>query len=344
MADLDIPPLFADNPHLVGRVARIALGTFPTRVQRLKNLEKRLGFKSLWIKRDDQSGTLHGGNKVRKLEYLLAGLNRGKGQSVLAYGPVASNWTLACAIYARFLEIPVRLLLFRMKGVPGKKEAEELSRELSAEVEILTSPVLLPFRLLSHLLTRSPGNRCVIMPPGGTSSKSILGYVDAYLELKRQVSSGLLPMPDVIVLPMGTGGTAAGLAAGVVFTGGSTKVIGVRVASSFVSNAFLAGALANRALRFVARDRGSHTRVTREVLQVDSSCYGPGYGRATTAGEEAAKLMGGEEGLILDTTYTAKAAALLVDRAGEGWGRGLNVLFWHTLNSVPLERVREAFS
>jgi len=150
----------------------------------------------------------------------------------------------------------------------------------------------------------------------------------------------------VIVLPIGTGGTAAGLAAGIVLAGGTCRVVGVRVASSFFANALTARILANAALRIIAggRDRNMREKVTRDVLEVDGSFCGAGYGRSTPAGEEAARMMEGEEGLTLDATYTAKAAALLIGRAEEGWGRGLNVLFWHTLNSVPLEKVRQAFS
>jgi len=346
MADLDIPPLFESHPHLEGRVARVALGTFPTRVERLRNLEKRLGFRSLWVKRDDLSGRLHGGNKVRKLEYLLAGVSDDKGQTVVAYGTVSSNWTLACAIYARYLGSPAHLLLFRTMVTLAKEAVFFISRDLIDGVDILASPALLPVKILEYLVTRSSDSQVIIMPPGGTSPTSVLGYVNAFLELSIQVRSGLLPMPDVIVLPLGTGGTAAGLAAGVVLTGGHTRVIGVRVASSLFANSFLARTLANAALRIITRDgnNGRPAKVTRDVLQVDGRYYGSGYGRTTTAGEEAAKLIETEEGLTLDATYTAKAAASLLGIAGEGWGRDLNVLFWHTLNSIPLEKASEPFS
>lgn len=345
MATVEDHPLFSMYPDLARRVEHVSLGAFPTGVERLRNLEKRLGFRSLWIKRDDTSGELHGGNKVRKLEYLLAGLSGQKNVTVKAYGPISSNWTLACAVYARVLGLGFHLLLFRIKGVVANDDAVSLEMDLSNDVEVLSGPVFLIPKLVKNYLTRTPARRLVILPPGGTSSTSILGYVNAYFELLEQVDAGLVPLPDVIVLPHGTGGTAAGLAAAAAMAEKKCRILGVRVAARIFSNAFVTRALAGAAVRIVTDGSGKMpVKVTRDHINVDGGFAGSGYGVATPEGLEAARIVEAEEGITLDTTYTAKAMACLIGRAREGWGRGENILFWHTLNSVPLEVARTALA
>ena len=340
MADIDGYPLFETYPSRRERVQRIALATFPTAVQRLPSLERRLGLGSLWIKRDDTSGRLCGGNKVRKLEYLLADGSGSPERKIIVYGPVSSNWTLACTIYAHHLGIPVHLFLFRMKGVMEREEVLSIQRERSENLEILPSPACLPLKLLRPSMIRDMlRGRARMMPPGGTSPTSILGYVNAFFELVGQVESGLLPMPAVILLPYGTGGTAAGLAAGAVLSGKRCRILGVRVASRAFSNLWVGRALAGAALRIIGAGPESTgpVQLTGNVLEVENAFTGGGYGQSTPEGREASEMVRGEEGIILDSTYTAKAMSCLIDRANRGWGRDKHVLFWHTLNSLDID-------
>lgn len=339
MAGVSEHPLFSAFPSLAGRVERVPLGSFPTEVGRLANLERRLGLGSLWIKRDDLSGELHGGNKVRKLEYLLAGFPGDRGRRAIAYGPLSSNWTLAFAVYAKSLGIPFDLHLFRMRGREVGENHLALERELAENCFEYSSVLTFFPRLLAGTLGR--GSLAITMPPGGTSVQSILGYVNAFYELSSQARDGLCPLPDVILLPFGTGGTAAGLAAGALLCGASTQVYGVRVASRVFSNAFVARRLAASVLRSLGGDIVERRRIPRELLLVDHGFFGQGYGMPTPEGREAARMIEAEEGICLDPTYTAKTCACLLARAGEGCWRGKNVLYWHTLNTVPLERTRE---
>jgi 1-aminocyclopropane-1-carboxylate deaminase/D-cysteine desulfhydrase-like pyridoxal-dependent ACC family enzyme len=112
------------------------------------------------------------------------------------------------------------------------------------------------------------------------------------------------------------------------------------------SNTHLTRFLANAVLRMISESEGYRigTGVTGEILEIDHGFCGSGYGQATPEGLEAAQMLEGEEGITLDTTYTAKAMACLISRARQGWARGEDVLFWYTLNSVPLEVTREALS
>jgi 1-aminocyclopropane-1-carboxylate deaminase/D-cysteine desulfhydrase-like pyridoxal-dependent ACC family enzyme len=340
MAGVNEHPLFTAFPFLSGKLARVPLGNFPTKVERLANMERRLGLGSLWIKRDDLSGELHGGNKVRKLEYLLAGPAGRGGVRAVAYGPLSSNWTLAFSIYARRLGIPFDLHLFAMRGRAVKEEQVLFQRELARSCFEYSSALSFFPHLLASSLSRR-GGRSITMPPGGTSSRSIMGYVNAFFELIIQVRDGLLPMPDVIVLPMGTGGTAAGLALGAALAGARTEILGVRVAPRILSNGFLARRLAARALRSLGREVALRPEAAGALLSIEHRFFGKGYGIPTPEGLEAARVLEAEEGIRLDHTYTAKAFACLLERARQGWGRGKHVLYWHTLNAVPLERTRE---
>jgi 1-aminocyclopropane-1-carboxylate deaminase/D-cysteine desulfhydrase-like pyridoxal-dependent ACC family enzyme len=114
----------------------------------------------------------------------------------------------------------------------------------------------------------------------------------------------------------------------------------VRVASRIFSNGYTARRLARGALRHLAEKTGSLADLPKGLLRIDHRFSGSGYGLATPEGEEAARILEGEEGIHLDPTYTAKAFACLLGRCRQGWGRGMHVLYWHTLNSVPLARTR----
>jgi D-cysteine desulfhydrase len=287
----DPHPLFEAFPALAGAVHRVELGSFPTRVERLTTLGRRLGIGSLWIKRDDESGALLGGNKVRPLEYLLGPTIARKDHAVIGYGPLSSNWTLALAVYARQLGIPCHLVLFERRGIRVDEAAVALQREAAASVSVLSSAVFLLPELAALVYRGLPRGRNRIMPPGGTSPRSVLGFVNAWFELQRQVGEGRLPAPDLVVLPLGTGGSAAGLAAGVLLSGASCRVVGVRVTPRYLSHPILSRALANAALRNLGNLAGleSAGRVTAGHLAVEHGFYGGGYGMATREGREAAR-------------------------------------------------------
>lgn len=342
MAGVDTHPLFEAFPALARSTERTGLGTFPTRVHRLPGLEKRLGLDSLWIKRDDESGALMGGNKVRPLEYLLGRSLAGKDDAVIGYGPISSHWTLALSVYALNLGIPCHIVLFERRGVLADETAVALQRDTAASFSVLSSAAFLLPELAALIYRGLPRSRYRIMPPGGTSPASVLGFTNAWFEILQQVDAGELPMPDLVVLPLGTGGSAAGLAAGVALSGRPCRIVGVRVTPKYLSHPWLSRVLANAAVRLVVTRTKSapRSRVTDDYLMVEGSFAGAGYGVPSREGEEAARIALEEEGLVLDPTYTAKAMAALVKRAGEEALRGKNVLFWHTLNGVPLDETR----
>jgi D-cysteine desulfhydrase len=168
------------------------------------------------------------------------------------------------------------------------------------------------------------------IPVGGSNLLGTLAYVDAARELAAQVRAGDVPEPDVVVVALGSGGTAAGLAAGFALEGMKTRVVAVTVSEPAWWIARRVHALARAAVKHEARRSRSPIR-----LVVDQGYLGKGYGHATEAGERALA-MGADAGLTLDLTYTAKTFAATLDRVTAS--DDANVLYWHTLSSAPMDR------
>ncbi len=214
-------PLVRRFPALE-RVPHIALGNFPTPVQRLSRDDDG-GTGELWIKRDDLTASPLGGNKVRALEFLLAGL--APGEIVLTAGGEGSTHVLTTATWVRALGGETRAVRWRHEMNPSAIVVAERARSICASVITTTGPAI---GLLRAHTARRRGVRWI--PPGGTSPLGMLGHVNAALELAEQIARGEMPAPARVVLPVGSGGTAAGLALGFAIAGVDTIVVGARVA------------------------------------------------------------------------------------------------------------------
>jgi 1-aminocyclopropane-1-carboxylate deaminase/D-cysteine desulfhydrase-like pyridoxal-dependent ACC family enzyme len=299
MAGGEARPIFRRWPRLRESAPIEELGDLPTPVQRLASLGRAWGL-DLWVKREDLTGSEFGGNKVRKLEFLLPDA-RARAERIWAYAVTGSNWAVAVAHYGRRLGIPVDLLLFKRPLNPYLEKNVALARGLARSTSVTGSVVTVPFRGVAQKLR--PG-RVYIMPPGGSSPLSTLGYVNAGLELAEQVKRGELPEPDVVVAALGPGG------------------------------------MARRTSALLARrsgDAGAAIRVRAADFEVLHGFIGKGYGIATEAGEAAAAELAEREGLHAESTYTAKALAALRTAAPALAGR--RVLFWLTCNSRPVDRL-----
>ena len=326
-------PLLLRYPSLAW-VPRVRLGAFPTPVERLPSAQGEL-----WIKRDDLSGTPLGGNKVRSLEFLLAGL--AAGDEVVTTGARGSTHALATAVYGRALGARVTVVRWPQEMNPEAYQVAAGIRGIAAEVRDARST--LGALAMAALIRLRRGARWI--PPGGTSARGALGYVNAALELAEQVSAGRLPMPARIVVPLGSGGTAAGLSLGLAIAGMETTVCCAVVAPRIVANRRRVLSIAGRCARFI--ERGTGTRVPRPDparVVVDRTQYGGGYGRPTTRGRDAARWLLDAAGIAIDTTYSAKAfAAAMANAANEGSSGGGPTLFWLTYDArasvAAVERV-----
>jgi len=171
------------------------------------------------------------------------------------------------------------------------------------------------------------------IPPGGTSPRGALGHVNAALELAEQVAAGRLPRPARIVVPLGSGGTAAGLSLGLAIAGMETTLCCAVVAPRIVANRRRVLSLASRCARFI--ERGTGVRVPRPDparVIVDRTQYGGAYGRPTSAGKDAARWLLDAAGIAIDSTYSAKAFAAAMTSASNEHAPG-PTLFWLTYDS-----------
>ena len=314
-------PLVRRYPALE-RIPRVALGAYPTPVE----LVRLAGVASpLWIKRDDLASPELGGNKVRALEFLLAGVR--PGDLLLTGGGEGSTHVLATAVHANRLGARVHAIRWRHEMHPvADRVALRAAREC-AVVERSSTPLGGIVRTLRRRLRRNAR----WIPFGGTAPRGILGHVNAGLELAEQVQAGALPVPARVVVPLGTGGTAAGLALGFAAADMPTTVIGARVVPRIASGRARVRWLARSTARWVRREAGVDLpSLSRDAVRVVHEAYGGAYGRVSPGATAAAEVMERACGLALDATYSAKAfdAALRIVRAEPGV-----TLFWATFDA-----------
>ncbi|HJZ85101.1 MAG TPA: pyridoxal-phosphate dependent enzyme [Polyangia bacterium] len=329
------PALFRQFPGLRGKLPWESLGSFPTPVARLRALGAAVGVPDLWIKRDDQSGTLYGGNKVRKLEFLLADVRRrGRGR-VLTMGAFGSHQVLATALYGARLGLRVCALVFPQPPTDHARDTLLLSLGAGACLHRSPGPLTSPVAGAACAWRHRAEGLPAFIAPGGSTHIGTLGYVSGALELAEQVRAGTCPEPDLIVVALGSGGTAAGLLIGLRLAGLTRpRVLAVRVYDRFFTNRSATTRLANRtAARLRAAGGPDAGTFSRRDLEVDHDFFGGAYGRPTPAAQAALARLRDLEGITLETTYTGKALAALIARAPALAGR--RVLFWNTFNSVP---------
>jgi D-cysteine desulfhydrase len=324
-------------PRLVGMLPRLPLVVAPTPVHALDGLGARLGRGDLWIKRDDQSGRCYGGNKPRKLEFLLgSALLRGR-RSVLTFGPLGSHHGLATAIAAQTVGLRSILVLVPQPVTASVRRTLLLAHGYGAELHF--APGIARAALATmYLVARGTRGRDVpaIIPPGGSSVAGVLGYVDAALELAEQVAAGALPEPDAVFVPLGTGGTTAGLMLGFALAGLRTRVVAVLVTDILPPTPERLLRLARGAARRLHRLDPTIPEVAlgRDDVTIVGTQLGAGYGRSTRAATVAAELMQLSEGIALDATYSAKCLAALLHAAREPRDTGRPLLFWNTYSSI----------
>jgi D-cysteine desulfhydrase len=280
---------------------------------------------ALWIKRDDLTAATIGGNKVRALDFLLGGL--GADAEVLTAGATGSTHTLTTIVHAKRLGARSSVVRWpqEMNDV-----ARVVARRIEAEADAVWTARSVPaayWRALRVRLSRDV--RWV--PAGGTSALGILGHVDAALELASQIAAGECPAPVRIVVPLGSGGTAAGLALGLEIAGLPSRVVGVRVVSRIVANRRRALRFAARAARLIERlaPGAPVPRVAPDRVEVVDGYFGGAYARETIEGRAATqRFRGGHAPATLEPTYTAKAFAATLARCD-----GEPTLFWLTFDA-----------
>jgi 1-aminocyclopropane-1-carboxylate deaminase/D-cysteine desulfhydrase-like pyridoxal-dependent ACC family enzyme len=328
------PALFRAFPSLASRVPWLPLGRFPTPVARVDKL--LASSVELWVKHDDQSGVVYGGNKVRKLEFLLGEARANGARRLVTLGAIGSHHVLATAIYGKQAGFAVDAVVF------PQPLTDHVREQMLADVA--AGATLYPTRgylgVPWSVWRRRRGREAAWISSGGSSPVGSLGYVSAGLELLEQISRGELPRPDVIYVALGSCGTAAGLLVGL---GGApslprldARVVAVRVVDRVVANERVTLRLARRTAALLAA-RGEHwfDQFAPPPFAVDHRFFGGGYGQSTLASDDAVA-RAAAVGLALEPTYTGKAMAALMADAACGALDGKRVLFLSTYSSVDL--------
>jgi 1-aminocyclopropane-1-carboxylate deaminase/D-cysteine desulfhydrase-like pyridoxal-dependent ACC family enzyme len=336
----NLPDLFLQYPKLKS-IPWVSLGRFPTPVEPMAKLGERLGFQRLWVKRDDLSGPRYGGNKVRKLEFLLADAQAQGRDTVLTLGAAGSNHCLATAVYAKELGLK-SIAVFVPQPVQEYVRQNLLSDfNLGLDMHYLENPLRVPDKIirlrLSHKSPRT-GARPYFIWAGGSSPTGTLGYINAGLEIARQVSEGLLPEPDFVFTPVGSCGTFAGLILGLRLGALRTRAVGVRVYDRAGANPYLVSYLTRACVRLLRRYDPSfpEVRIRRNDFTFLDEFFGKGYAHFTRAGIEAVTQAREFEGIKLDGTYSGKAFAGLIAFAHRQGLQDKTLLFVNTYNSREL--------
>jgi len=213
---LDMIPLFEQYSLLRERLPYISLGELPTPVQKLEQLGTELGVSQLYIKRDDLSGKLYGGNKPRKLEFILGSALRSGTKEVITFGGAGSNHALATAIYARQAGLKSISMLMLQPNARYVRRNLLMSHYCGAELhscgaqlESVRNMPLVYLATICKLLQCRLKSGCFpqLIPPGGSSALGVIGFVNAALELKEQIANGDIPEPEYIYVACGTMGT-----------------------------------------------------------------------------------------------------------------------------------------
>jgi L-cysteate sulfo-lyase len=329
--------------HL-SRFPRVKLAHLPTPLEPMARLSKHLGGPHLWIKRDDCTGLSTGGNKTRKLEFLMGDAMRQGADTVITQGATQSNHARQTAAAAARLGFECHILLEDRTGFATREYTQNgnvlLDRlhgahiskraagaDMNAEMETVAGEL------------RAKGKKSYIIPGGGSNPTGALGYANCALELVAQANEMNLRI-DHIVQATGSTGTQAGLVAGLCAINAHIPVMGISVRAPKQKQEDAVYELAVKTAELV----GAPGAVKREHIAANSDYVGQGYGIPTEGMVEAVTMVAQQEGILLDPVYTGKAMAGLIDLVRKGaFEKDSNVVFLHTGGSAGLFGYPDAF-
>ncbi len=311
----------------IDRLPRVRLANLPTPLHELPRLSAELGGPRLLIKRDDLTGLATGGNKTRKLEFLVAdAVEQGADTLITAGGPQSNHCRQTAAAAAK-AGLDCRLVLGG--DPPARREGNLLLDDLlGAHIHWTPKPErnATMERVAEQL--RSEGRRTYVIPIGGSNAVGSLGYILAMIELTEQLAAAGETV-DTIVFPTSSGGTQAGLAIGAKLTGFAGRVLAISVDVEPDDRAFLeeVSSVANGAAELLGRPE----RIAADELHINCDYLGGGYGVVGDHERNAIRLLAATEGILTGPVYSGRGVGALVDlvRRGE-FEAGQTVLYWHT--------------
>mgnify|MGYP005842430115 CR=1 FL=1 len=312
---------------LTDGLPRISLAHLPTPLEPLPRLSAALGGTHLWIKRDDQTGLATGGNKARKLEFLVAEALAQGATTLITAGAPQSNHARQTAAAAARCGLRAILVLGGGPPTPSRRGGNVLlDRLLGADIRWAEGDRREEVMAEVAEEERAAGRRPYVVPYGGSNPVGACGYVAALEELAQQLAQRSLDV-DHLVLATSSGGTQAGLSVAAKALSFPARIVGISVDKE-------AGELQAR-LAGLAEETATHLGLglhfeADEFIVNDDYCAA-GYGVVTEKEKEAIRLLAETEGLLADPVYTGRALAGLMDLIRKGvFGRQETVCFWHT--------------
>ncbi|MGI8468691.1 MAG: D-cysteine desulfhydrase family protein [Pyrinomonadaceae bacterium] len=338
---------------LIGGFPRYLCSYLPTPLERMQNLSNRLGGVNLFVKRDDQTGLAFGGNKARKLDFIMADVLAQKCDSVITWAGVQSNWCRQTAAAARKVGIKPILILFKRPNLPADTDGNlfiDLLFDSEVKiVEVESGKNIMELGEIGEFIEevaeaeRRKGNNPYIAPIGGSMTEGsmtkplgAISFVNAFLEILEQTQTQNVK-PDYIILATGSGSTQAGLMVGARLVSPNTKVVGITVSEDKRAMEHCVETIAEQTFKeFGAANSG------KEGVIVFDDYVKDGYGILNEETARALRLVAETEGILLDPVYTGRAMVGLIDLIEKGYfKKDDNVVFWHTGGTPALFPYRE---
>lgn len=336
--------LCKDLSIVLARFPRLKLGHLPTPLEPMDRLSEHLGGPRLWVKRDDCTGLSTGGNKTRKLEFLMADAQKSGADTIITQGATQSNHARQTAAAAAKLGMSCHILLEdrtgsndtpyilngnvlldRLHGAPVSKRPG--GADMNAEMESLAEKLL------------AEGKSPYIIPGGGSNAVGALGYVNCARELAEQAAETGLKI-DAVVHATGSSGTQAGLVTGLAAIQSDIHLLGIGVRAPQDKQEQMVYDLAVKTAAHLEMPNS----VARTAVRADCGYVGPGYGMPTPGMVDAIKLLARTEGLLFDPVYSGKGLDGLISLIAKGYFDGMeNVVFLHTGGSAALFGYPEIF-
>ncbi len=328
----------------LAKFPRVSLGHLPTPLEPMDRLSEVLGGPRLWVKRDDCTGLSSGGNKTRKLEFLMADAVQKGADIIITQGATQSNHARQTAAAAAKLGLACHILLEDRTGsndpnyiLNGNVLLDRLhgasvskrpgGADMNAEMEACAARM------------KTEGKNPYIIPGGGSNPIGALGYVNCARELCEQAANAGLKI-DALVHATGSSGTQAGLVAGLAALESDIHLLGIGVRAPQDKQEGMVHDLAVRTVEYME----TGTPIARENVRANCDYVGAGYGLPTKGMIDALKLLARTEGLLFDPVYSGKGLDGLIDQTRKGYFDGMdNVVFLHTGGSAALFGYPETF-
>lgn len=317
-------------PGIASRIPKIAIAALPTPVTR-HDVTINGAARTVFVKHDEHTSELYGGNKIRKLEYILRRAIDRNAQRIATFGAAGSNHALATAMHAKALKLECTCFLAHQKPTPNVPTTLRKHLEIGTEL-VRYGGATNHLELFRRYIQ---GRHTWVVPLGGSCWYGALGFVNAGLELAQQIEAGDIVQPERIYIANGTMGSTGGLALGLALAGLPIEIHAVRVAANAYSRPEIlqrliekTGMLMHRADSSVPDDLAANTRVVWR-----DGFFAGGYAVADEPTRNAVQFAGDTLDLVIDSTYTGKAMAALIQDAATHEGP---MLFWNTYSSKPV--------